>query len=178
MEGILVAYSIVPYDATFEARYELKILLNELEELFPNISSVEMHIAPSGLNGLILVDLRDYMRDKDDQFKGKFREEFLRKFEEMKEGGEIRYIVKITFFDYLVETDVSKIAEKIKNYKNVIDDRWRLTIRTRKMVGDRKEFIQKLAEPIEQPVDLKNPVYVIFVEVLGDLTGVYLEKKV
>ena len=177
MEGLLASYSIIPYDASFEAEYEIRSLLSELAEEFPKIDELNIIVSPGGFNGLILIDLRDFVSGKDEKFKKMLRKRVFEKFEEMRRRGDIRYIKKLVILDYLVKTDVEEVMEVVRKYKDVIGDRWRITLKSRGVLEDKMSFIRKVAEPIDKQVDLKNPKYIIHIEVLGELTGVYLEIK-
>ncbi len=177
MEGLLITYNIVPYDATFDAKYEVRRFLNRLSKEFKFLGKAKMLVAPSGLKGIIVVDLREY-RDNieilgEEKFKSRLKEEF----ETWIQNQDFLYVNKIRFLDFLVENSIEELIKVMEHYAKIIDDDWRLTLKTRGLIQDRSELIKKLARPIEQPVNLKDPKYVIHVEFLGELVGFYLEKN-
>ena len=177
MEGLLISYSIVPYDATFDAKYEVRRFLNRLSKKYPFLEKAKMIVAPNSLKGLIIVDLREY-RDKieligESEFKKRIEEEF----EIWQKNQDFLYVKKLKTLDFLVENEEEKLLEVMQYYAEIVDDRWRLTLKSRGRVEERRKLIEKLAEPIKQKVDLENPKYNIYIEILGSLVGFRLEKN-
>ena len=175
MEGLLIAYPIVPYDASFEAKYETKILMKELVKQYPDLENFSLKVAPSGFKGLILVDLREALVEVG-KYKIEAMKDFIRQlYETKRENGDLRYLLKLIILDYLVETDSKKIFQKVASYRDIIQNKWRLKVKSRGILPDKKAFIEEVAEAIDAPVDLENPVFIIHIEILGELTGIYLE---
>lgn len=172
----MISYPIFPYDASFEAAYETKILMRETVEKFPALKKFGLIVAPNEFKGLILVDLRETLKEID-AAETEHIASFIKKVYSLKrEEGALKYLLKLVTLDYLVETDVDKIREKVASYRNIINDKWRLKVRSRGVLVDKRDFIEKVADEIDAPVDLENPTFIIHIEILGDFTGIYLER--
>ena len=175
MEGLLIAYPIFPYDASFEAEYETKILMKELIKQHPNLENFSLKATPSGFKGLILVDLRDTLARIEKNEIEEIKEFMRQLYESKRENGDFRHLLKLKILEYLVETNSKKIFQKVASYREIIRDKWRLKVKSRGVLPDKKAFIEEIAEAIDAPVDLENPIFIIHIEILGELTGIYLE---
>jgi tRNA acetyltransferase TAN1 len=93
-----------------------------------------------------------------------------------------QFILKIIPIDFICETDVKTIEKIIQeNLKHYIDksESFKITLKRRHHQKiERNTFIERIAELLENSVDLENPDKIIRIEVLGNITGVsFLTKK-
>lgn len=172
MEGLLISYPIVPKDVGFEARFEVLNIIEEVAKDFPIIRKVSVKLRPGGYKGLILLDLRPVLSELDDEERKHLEERIINEFENKMLNEALRYISKFTVLDAIVNTDINEIAKAVDKLKDKVRGKWRITLKTRKYPIDRKELIQKAAEPIDRPVDLENPEYIVLIEIFGELTGI------
>ncbi len=177
MEGLLITYRIFPYDLSFEARYETKLLLRKIASHFPGLNKAKILVAPCGMKGIILVDIREAVKEFGEEDKVNMKSLIFDKFNELVNNGEINHIAKLKVLDYLIDMDLDKLVKRVEEIAPMIKGKFRITLKSRGKIKDRGEFIRKIAEPINAPVDLKNPDYIVWIEVVCDLIGIYLEKK-
>ena len=87
---------------------------------------------------------------------------------------EFRYVLKVTPIETTVETDLTKIREKIEEMKDRIkeDETFRITINKRATKLRSKEIIGEIAPTIDRKVDLENPDKIIQIEIIGNTTGI------
>jgi len=176
LEGILASYELVPRERSFEAKMEIQNIIYELAEKYPFLKNVEAHLCPGGFKGLILVDLRGIKNSVNTSVLEEVKSDFINTFYTRQRDGKIRYITRILILDALVPTDIEEIRKAMERIKEKVKGRWRITLKTRGFPVDRMELIKKAAEPISQPVDLKNPEYVVIINILGDVTGISVVK--
>ena len=76
----------------------------------------------------------------------------------------------------IVPTSLENIMEASKEFTNIIkpEESFRITLEMRRTHLSSKTVIDSVAEEFPQKVDLKNPNWVILIEVLGRNTGVSL----
>ncbi len=179
MEGIFATYLIYPRDFVFEARFELLNMLNNLSTKFPELKDAERYLIvnPEGYKGILIVDLRDVLKDVEKERKEKMAREILLEFEKNKEEGMIKYLQKLLILDAIVNTDIEEISKAVERLKDKVKGKWRITLKTRKWPIDRMQLIRKAAEPIEMPVDLENPEYEVIIQIFGKLTGIAIIKR-
>ncbi|MFW9819116.1 MAG: THUMP domain-containing protein, partial [Candidatus Thorarchaeota archaeon] len=98
-----------------------------------------------------------------------------------KDPDYFQFILKIVPIDFICETEIKTIGKIVeKNYKNYIDekDSFKITLKRRHHHKiERNYFIERIAEIINNSVDLENPDKTIRIEVLGNITGVSFLKK-
>ncbi|HFC49413.1 MAG TPA: hypothetical protein ENJ59_01630 [Thermofilum sp.] len=90
-----------------------------------------------------------------------------------------RVILKIVPVEVNVKAEVEEIVDAaIRLAKSKIgeNETFRVTIRKRLSDIDRMELIEKIAEKIENRVDLNNPDKIVWVEIIGDVAGVSVLK--
>lgn len=92
-----------------------------------------------------------------------------------------QFILKIIPIDFICETD-TKIIENIiqENHKEFIDetDSFKITLKRRHHEKiERNNFIEKIANVIDNKVDLENPDKIVRIEILGNISGVSFLKK-
>jgi len=87
-----------------------------------------------------------------------------------------QYILKIIPIDYICETNTKIIAEFIENHHQEFmkpDDTFKIKlVRRKNEMIDRKEFINKVAEKINNIVNLDHPNITIRFEILGNICGI------
>ncbi len=92
-----------------------------------------------------------------------------------------QFILKIVPIDFICETEVKTIEKIIEeNFKNYIDDKDSFKIilnRRHHQKIERDNFIERIANLINNPVDLETPDKIIRIEVLGNITGISFLKK-
>lgn len=170
IRGILIHYSTYPQDFSFEAWHETEDLLEELSQEFSSLKEKETIVAPDGMKGLIIIDLRENPLSNEE----KFRKLCTKTLQRGKNEKFWTYITKPYFFNFLVETNVSKIATAVEKLRKRINGKWRIKLNTRKRLP-RQEIIEKAAEPIKSPVDLEDPEYIVRIECIGKITGIGME---
>ncbi len=181
MEGILISYQIIPKDKRIEAEFELSDLLMLLAKKYPGIDNIDKFLVHLPFRGLLLLDLSDYVKNLSNEEKIELKKLFLEEFEKAKEEQRARAIVKVVPFDKLVRTDLVEIEKAVAELSTRITGKWRITLRRR---GDvklkREDIIKAAAKPIDTskyPVDLKNPDFVVYIDIIGDLTGILIATK-
>jgi len=177
LEGILISYQLVPRDVGFDAKFEVLNIIESVARDFPILRSAQVKLRPAGFKGLILVDFRPITYRLSQTEIDLLREKITKTYEKMRQEGAIRYISKFIILDALVETDIEKIADAVKKLSDKVKGKWRITLKTRKYPIDRMLLIKKAAEHIDLPVDLKNPEYIVLIEIIGGLTGIAILKK-
>lgn len=172
LEGLLLHYPTYSSDFSYEAYFETEDLLEELSMKIPALVKADLVIAPEGMNGLIVIDLRDNplsnVREKE------FKRNFNKKLEEGKAQGYWKYIAKPVFFNRIINSKINEIAASVKTLKEKIKGKWRIKINTRHRIP-RRETIEEVAKHITYPVDLENPKYIVKIECLGKISGVAVE---
>jgi len=87
-----------------------------------------------------------------------------------------QYILKIIPIDFVCETKVTVIKEIVQqNYYNFIDknESFRISLKRRNHESiNRNNFIDIIAEKINNKVDLENPDKIIRIEILGNSCGI------
>lgn len=173
LEGILIHYSTYPADFGYEAYYEVNDLLEEVLTHVDAVENIDVTIAPDGMDGLLLIDLRDA------PIATAVEEKTIAALKSaMKKGkkeGYWEYISKPIFFNHIVDSNPAKIANAVKNLKDQVKGKWRITIKSRHRIPRRKT-IDAAAKHIKFPVDLENPKYIVKIECLGKHTGVRVKK--
>ncbi|MFX1241183.1 MAG: THUMP domain-containing protein [Promethearchaeota archaeon] len=92
-----------------------------------------------------------------------------------------QFILKIVPIDFICETKIKTIEKIIEqNYKNYIDEKesFKITLKRRHHQKiERENFIEIIANLINNSVDLEDPDKNIRFEVLGNITGISFLKK-
>lgn len=172
MEGFLVTYKIIPKDTVFEARFEVLNLLEELAKKYPILRETDVIVRPGNYKGIILVDFRRIFSKLDEEVIKDIQKNLEETYQKMREERRLRYIQRFIIFDEIVDTDVNSIVSAVHELKGLVRGKWRITLKTRKYPIDKQTLIRKAAEPINYPVDLENPDYVVLIEIMGPLTGI------
>ncbi len=177
LEGILASYPLVPKDVGFFARFELMNLIEEVAKKYPFLRKADVLMNPFGHKGLILADFRSIFYQLNQAEINNVREEIERIYSNWVTEGKFRYINRFLIIDALVETNIDSIVKAVTLLKDRIKGRWRITLKTRKYPIDREELIRRAAEPIDKPVDLENPEYIVWIEIIESLTAIAIIKK-
>ena len=92
-----------------------------------------------------------------------------------------QFILKIVPIDFICETKIKTIEKIIEqNYKNYIDEKesFKITLKRRHHPRiERENFIEIIANLINNSVDLEAPDKIIRFEVLGNITGISFLKR-
>jgi len=87
-----------------------------------------------------------------------------------------QYILKIIPIDFICEKNIQIISKFIKeHYQDYLkkDDTFKIELKRRKSDKiERNEFIEKIAENIDNKVNLDNPDVIIRFELLGNICGI------
>ncbi|MGQ4833461.1 MAG: THUMP domain-containing protein [Candidatus Asgardarchaeia archaeon] len=87
---------------------------------------------------------------------------------------EFRFILKVKPIEVVVETDINKIKDAVKEllHKIAPNESFRVTVKKRGSDISGKEIIKEVADLLDNPVNLEKPDKIILIEVIGDLTGI------
>ncbi len=81
--------------------------------------------------------------------------------------------------DLWTPSDIESMKEGVNQLKNRIQrgEKWRLTIEKRRYIQQHKiEIIKKIAELIDEKVDLENPDKILRIDIIGKYAGISLLK--
>jgi tRNA acetyltransferase TAN1 len=90
------------------------------------------------------------------------------------EPWQVRYILRLIPIELMVRTKLEDIANAVKSLtpKMHPQDRFRITIEKRHTILSPADIIATLASKIDNRVQLKNPDWIVLVEILGAFAGV------
>lgn len=89
------------------------------------------------------------------------------------EPWQVRYVLRVLPVEVVVPTELDAIRQAAKQLANKIgNDSFRITVEKRHSPLESIEVIKAIAGEIESKVDLKNPGWVVLVQILGAQTGV------
>jgi len=90
------------------------------------------------------------------------------------EPWRISSLLRFIPIEEVVSTKIEDIAEAACKLSSKIpkESSFRITVEKRHTSLSSQDIIKAVAEKIERRVDLKNPDYIVLIEVLGGLTGV------
>jgi tRNA acetyltransferase TAN1 len=91
---------------------------------------------------------------------------------------EFRYALRIVPIQIVVQTDLSEIKKSAQEMASKIGENqsFRVTVEKRFTELHSKDIIEAAAGDLNRRVDLKNPDWILQIEVLGRLTGISLLK--
>ncbi|MFO7836402.1 MAG: THUMP domain-containing protein [Candidatus Thorarchaeota archaeon] len=102
--------------------------------------------------------------------------EVVHKLEEFAEQNpfQFRFAIKFTPLEICVESDIDKMVEATEKLRNKIDENetFRVTVRKRYSDLAHMEIVDEVAEVISNEVDLEEPDKTVWLEVIGDRTGI------
>jgi tRNA acetyltransferase TAN1 len=86
---------------------------------------------------------------------------------------ELRYVLKITPVERIVQADLAEIASLSHELSQKIraDESYRVTVRKRHSELSSKDIIEAVASKIDRRVDLENPDKILLVEIISHLAG-------
>ncbi|MFW9826395.1 MAG: THUMP domain-containing protein [Candidatus Thorarchaeota archaeon] len=92
-----------------------------------------------------------------------------------------QFILKIIPIDFICETKTEIIKQIVREKQNNFinkDDSFKISLKRRhhKKI-DRNSFIEKIADQIDNKVDLNNPDITIRIEMLGNISGISFLRK-
>jgi len=88
---------------------------------------------------------------------------------------EFRLIQRVIPIERVVRTELNAIAEVARELalaKIPPGEKFRITVEKRHTQLGTMDIIKAAAEGIDRPVDLKNPQWIVLIEVVGALTGI------
>ena len=85
----------------------------------------------------------------------------------------IRYCLRVIPIQITVSTNLEEISDGIAKLVDVIDPKetFRITIEKRNSSLSKMEIIEKIAKNIPNKVSLKQPDWIVLIEVIGNNTG-------
>ncbi|MGV9104111.1 MAG: THUMP domain-containing protein [Promethearchaeia archaeon] len=102
--------------------------------------------------------------------------EVVHKLEEFAEQNpfQFRFAIKFTPLEICVESDIDKMVEATEKLRNKIDENetFRVTVRKRHSDLAHMEIVDQVAEVISNEVDLEEPDKTVWLEIIGDRTGI------
>lgn len=96
------------------------------------------------------------------------------------EPGRYRAVYRVMPILAWVKTEIEEIVEEVREQAARIgaEESFRVTLEKRRTQLRSLEVIEPVAEVIDNPVDLRDPDWVVLVEILGNETGVSVIKPV
>ena len=94
------------------------------------------------------------------------------------EPWRVRYVLRLIPIESVVDTKLEDMAKTVRNLtpKMHIQDTFRITVERRHTLMRPEDIIVTLASQIDNKVDLKNPNWIVLVEIIGALTGISILK--
>ena len=140
----------------------------ELEDLLIFFGDDSPEVSVTGISGLLTARTKLDPFDVIEKVKGVLREEPWRI------GNLMRFIP----IEEVVESNLEKISEAVEKLSARIPENasFRITIEKRHTSLSSSEIIEAAAKNVNRRVDLKNPDWVILIEIVGALTGVSVIK--
>jgi tRNA acetyltransferase TAN1 len=90
------------------------------------------------------------------------------------EPWHVRYILRLIPVELMVRTNLEDLTKSVKSLtpKMHPEDTFRITIERRHTILKPADIIARLASKIDNKVQLKNPDWIVLVEIIGAFTGV------
>lgn len=90
------------------------------------------------------------------------------------EPWQVRYILRLIPIELMVHTNLDDIANAVKSLtpKMHPQDTFRITVEKRHTILSPADIIATLASKIDNKVQLKNPDWIVLVEIIGAFAGV------
>ncbi len=90
------------------------------------------------------------------------------------EPWQVRYILRLIPIELMVRTKLEDIANAVKSLtpKMHPQDTFRITVEKRHTILSHADIIATLASKIDNKVQLKNPDWIVLVEIIGAFAGV------
>lgn len=93
---------------------------------------------------------------------------------------DFRYVLKLTPIEVVVPTDLNEIAssaQSLAERKIPYNETYRITVNKRATLIESREVIEAVAPRINRKVDLKNPDWIVLIEIVGGDTGVSVVRQ-
>ncbi len=142
----------------FDCRSEFKYILHEMGDDEARVRAIGIPglvIAKTMLNPFeVVAKLREYVKER---------------------PWEIRYTLKVTPIEIVVETDfdtIVKRAQEMALERIGESETYRVTVNKRFTALSRHELIDAIAAGVDRKVSLENPDKIVNVEILGRVTGI------
>ena len=145
-----------------DAKQEIEKILNDLGDTNPEINILYMP-------GILTLDTQvEY---------SKISESITKKIND--EPWSLRYCLRIIPVQSFSETKIEEIIPSLMKLTNVIksNQSFRITIEKRNSIISSKELISTIAKNFQNKVSLKNPDWIILIEIIGEKTGVSVIKE-
>jgi tRNA acetyltransferase TAN1 len=86
---------------------------------------------------------------------------------------QFRFCIRFTPLEYCVESNLEAITQTARNLLVKIDanETFRVTVRRRQTALENMEVVKAVAEEIPRTVNLDKPDKTIWVEIVGEMTG-------
>ena len=151
-----------PRNLELEAESEIKKILNELDDLEPEIFQTDMR-------GILMVNTILEPLKIIDWVKNKINDE----------PWFFRYCLRIIPVQKTTDTDIDKIKQNVMNLKSIIqeNDSYRITVEKRNSNLPSSQIINEIAKIIPNKVSLDEPDWVILVEIFGEKTCISILKN-
>ncbi|MBN2229498.1 MAG: THUMP domain-containing protein [Candidatus Thorarchaeota archaeon] len=152
-----------PRDRERAAKSEVQYFIGDL------LGDEDLHISRTPISGLISC------KTSLDPFEVVHR---LREFA-IENPYQFRYSIRFTPFEYCVESNLETIAEVARRLLEKIseDETFRVTVRRRHTNLEHMEVVEVVAHEIPRTVNLDNPDKNIWVEIVGEWTGMAILKE-
>jgi len=146
-----------------------KYAIKEFESIMYLIGCTEFEIWKSGISGLLLSNVQSNPHNIVKNFRELLRER----------PWEFKNIKRVIPIDILVDSnyeDISIGVEKI--WPSIpVDSTFKILVKKRFTDLSSRKIIEYTAKNIDRKVDLKNPDYIIDIEIVGSKTGIALVEK-
>ncbi|RLE49957.1 MAG: RNA-binding protein [Candidatus Methanomethylicota archaeon] len=97
----------------------------------------------------------------------------------VKRPWDIRYLLKVTPIEIVVDTSLGNIFEAAKKLASKIseEETYRVTVNKRGVDLETSSLVEAAAKAVNRKVDLKKPDKILLVEVLGSVTGLSVVRE-
>jgi tRNA acetyltransferase TAN1 len=94
------------------------------------------------------------------------------------EPWRVHYVLRLIPIEAVVYTKLEDMAKAVRNLtlKMHVQDTFRITVERRHTLMEPEDIIVTLASQIDNKVNLKNPNWIVLVEIIGALTGISILK--
>ncbi|MCX8204559.1 MAG: THUMP domain-containing protein [Candidatus Nezhaarchaeota archaeon] len=93
---------------------------------------------------------------------------------------DFRYVLKLTPIELIAPTDLNEIAslaQSLAERKISTGETYRVTVNKRATIIGSKEVIEAVASRINRKVDLKNPDWIVLIEIVGSSAGISVVRQ-
>jgi tRNA acetyltransferase TAN1 len=95
-----------------------------------------------------------------------------------KEPWQVRYVMRLLPIESVIRTNLEDIGNAAKKLtqKISVHDTFRITVERRHTLMRSADIISTVGKEINNTVNLKNPDWIVLIEIIGSLTGVSILK--